>query len=136
MKKLINFLMLMLAMPALAQTNDLVVKDRAFFEGITYEWTDDAGNTRESNLAEVATTPKQIIAMIRKVYTDKRIPGNYKRGFDANGNFPDGSGLTSAAKAAYSHVSYPAIGSIKRNGSNYSYEDVSAGVLLQKKPYR
>ena len=32
MKKLINFLMLMLAMPALAQTNDLVVKDRAFFE--------------------------------------------------------------------------------------------------------
>ncbi len=123
MKKLINFLMLMLAMPALAQTNDLVVKDRAFFEGITYEWTDDAGNTRESNLAEVATTPKQIIAMIRKVYTDKRIPGNYKRGFDANGNFPDGSGLTSAAKAAYSHVSYPAIGSIKRNGSNYSYED-------------
>ena len=64
---------------------DIVVNDAEFFEGKTYTWVDDNGNTQTSNLAETATTPKQMIAMFKKIYTDPTIPGNLKRGFDERG---------------------------------------------------
>ena len=76
MKHLIKFLILLLALPAFAQNTGPVVKDKAFFEAIKYTWTDDNEVTHESNLAQVATDPNQIIAMIREVYTNKAIPGN------------------------------------------------------------
>ena len=129
MKHLIKFLILLLALPAFAQNTGPVVKDKAFFEAIKYTWTDDNEVTHESNLAQVATDPNQIIAMIREVYTNKAIPGNYKRGYAANGNFPDntinvnvgtsGTNNTPVPKNEYSNVGYPAIGTIKREGNNY-----------------
>ena len=133
MKHLIKFLILLLALPAFAQNTGPVVKDKAFFEAITYTWTDDNEVTHESNLAQVATDPNQIIAMIRVIYTNRDIPGNYKRGFDANGNFPDRTFMSSGMKDEYSNVSYPAIGTIKREGSTYRYaDDYGWGIETEK----
>lgn len=123
MKHLIKFLILLLALPAFAQNTGPVVKDKAFFEAITYTWTDDNEVTHESNLAQVATDPNQIIAMIRVIYTNRDIPGNYKRGFDANGNFPDNTILENNNKAEWSNVNYGAIGTIRRDGNNYVFDD-------------
>ena len=87
------------------------LRDADFFEGITYEWTDDTGATHNSNLTEVATDPNQIIAMLKEVYTNKTIPGNFKRGCDANGNFTEN----------YSDVSYSAVGAPKYKSSYTDY---------------
>ena len=61
------------------------IRDKEFFEGINYDWTDSQGASHTSNLAEIATDPDQIIAMLRKVYMDQTIPGNYHRGFTSTG---------------------------------------------------
>ncbi len=88
------------------------VRDEAFFEGITYTWTDSEG-THTSNLAEVATKPEQIIALLKEVYTNQDIPGNLKRGFTATGGTD-----------TYSDVSYSGVGRISRaSGGIYSYND-------------
>lgn len=58
------------------------IRDRAFFEGKTYTWkVNNEGAVQTSNLAEVATDPDQMIALMRKVYTDTDIPGNWHRGY-------------------------------------------------------
>ncbi len=60
------------------------VRDEAFFAGIEYKWPiSTEANT--STLDEIATDPDQIIAMLRKVYMDRTIPGNYKRGYSETG---------------------------------------------------
>lgn len=112
----------------------LAIRDKEFFEGITYKWTDEKGNKRRSNLSEVATEPNQIIAMIKEVYTNQSIPGNYKRGCDANGNFTED----------WSDVNYPAIGTLSYDGSstassytnpnNYSWVDTYGWGIDTKKP--
>ena len=79
----------------------------SFYDGIEYTWTDNAGNEKTSNLGEVATDPDQMIALMTKVYTDKRIPGNKTRGYTADGN-PEGT------------VSYPGVGRVVCNeNTNY-----------------
>ena len=93
------------------------IRDEAFFEGITYNWTDSLGTSHTNNLAEIATDPDQIIAMIREVYMNRNIPGNYKRGFTATG-----------ANEPYNDVNYGGVGTISRgsgysSASNYSYVD-------------
>ena len=60
------------------------IRDESFFEGITYTWTNDEG-THTSNLSEIATDPDQIIAMLKEVYVNRNIPGNYKRGYTTSG---------------------------------------------------
>ena len=77
------------------------------FQNITYNWTDSEGN-HTNNLAEIATTPEQMIALMKKVYTDTSIPGNIYRGHTASGVLEDDL------------VSYPGIG----NGW-----DISAGTV-------
>ena len=90
----------------------VALRDSTFFKGITYEWTNDEGN-HISRLDETATDPDQIIAMLTEVYTNPTIPGNFKRGFDANGNYNE----------TYKEVSYPGMGTITHSGS--SYDNVS-----------
>lgn len=97
------------------KAGEIATRDSSFFAGITYDWTDIDGNTHTSNLTEIATDPDQIIALVRTVYTDKRIPGNWKRGFTKNG----------ANESGYP-VTYPAVGTLKRSSSgygNYRYYD-------------
>ena len=62
------------------------IRDEAFFEGITYTWKEGGvGQEHTSNLAEIATDPDQIIAMLKEVYTNKSIPGNFHRGYTSSG---------------------------------------------------
>lgn len=70
--------------PAEIEGRDLVVTDPEDWEGFKYNWP--IGTTdNESDLSQIATDPDQIIAMLREVYTNKAIPGNYKRGFTESG---------------------------------------------------
>ena len=65
---------------------DIVVAGEDLLNTIPpYSWTDDNGDTHSSSLKDPATDPNQMIAMIREIYTNKNLPGNLRRGFDANG---------------------------------------------------
>lgn len=72
-----------------------VVKSKAYYDAITYTWTDDGGNTVTSKLTDKATDPYQIIALLEKVYGDPRVPGPY----------------------------YSAYGSWKKSGRYYTYNE-------------
>ena len=62
------------------------VRDSAFYAGISYSWPINVTNpTNSSTLDQIATDPDQMIALIREVYTNKDIPGNYKRGYANTG---------------------------------------------------
>ncbi len=52
--------------------------DSVYFSKFTYNWVNDAGQTCTARLTDVATDPRQIYAMIAKVYTDPDIPGKIK----------------------------------------------------------
>lgn len=117
------------------KTGSLAIRDSEFFDGITYKWKDDNGNVHTSKLTDVATETNQIIAMLREVYTNKRVPGNFKRGCDANGNFTE----------TYGDVSYPAIGTLNispestsdlTTPSKYTYEDSYGWNIPNKKPVK
>lgn len=89
------------------EARDITVKDEAFFSGKSYTWTDSEG-THTSYLNEPATKPEQMIAMVKKVYTDSEIPGNLKRGFAANGT---DNGETNQA------VYYSGVGTVNLTGT-------------------
>lgn len=101
------------------------VKNRAFFEGISYNWPFNAPTTAQqsSNLGQVATDPDQIIAMLREIYMNQTIPGNYTRGYSALGS-PEGTWTNGVATGTYP-VAYPAVGAIAYDGENYSYVNSS-----------
>lgn len=92
----------------------IVVPDEDFFDGITYNWTDSLGTKHSSNLNEIATDPDQMIAMLKEIYTNKAIPGNFKRGYSATGGSED-----------YDDVSYAGVGrvngTVSNNSISYSY---------------
>lgn len=101
----------------IAWAQPTAVKNRAFFEGISYSWPINAPASAQqsSNLGEVATDPDQIIAMLREVYMNKSIPGNYTRGYSAL-NTPEGTWINGVATGSYP-VAYPAIGTIGKDAN-------------------
>ena len=62
-----------------------VVKPKSFYKGRTYTWTNANGGTVTSNLADPATDPRQIMALLKEVYTNKEIPGIWQCGYTADG---------------------------------------------------
>ncbi len=101
------------------------IRDEAFFAGISYKWpiTTEA-NT--STLDSIATDPEQIIAMLRKVYMDQNIPGNYKRG----------SGYNEVnGKEAYNDVYYSGVGEISRRSGYSDYSSANAYYWDSTKDY-
>lgn len=91
------------------------VRDSTFFAGITYEWPIN-NPTNESDLTEIATDPDQIIAMLREVYMNKDIPGNYVRGYNDN--------VTSGHYVGpNTDVQYTAAGTIQRDGEYVYFDD-------------
>ena len=62
-----------------------VVKPKSFYEGRTYTWTNANGGAVTSNLADPATDPRQIMALLKEVYTNKEIPGIWQCGYTADG---------------------------------------------------
>ena len=62
-----------------------VVKPKSFYKGRTYTWTNANGRTVTSNLADPATDPRQIMALLKEVYTNKEIPGIWQCGYTKDG---------------------------------------------------
>ncbi len=119
----IFILFMMCAMGASLWALPTAVKNRAFFEGITYSWpyNADPSAQQQSNLGEIATDPDQIIAMLREVYSNPTIPGNYARGYSAEG-VDEGTWQNGTATGTYP-VAYPAIGTIEENNGVYGFSD-------------
>ena len=94
----------------------VATRDANFFKSIPYTWrewqngdnatTGPTGTQHTSNLSEIATNPDQIIAMLKEVYTNKSIPGNYKRGYTSSGTNDHDS-----------DVNYSGVGTLKRTGT-------------------
>ena len=83
----------------------VATRDEAFFKNITYTWKDHAGTAHTSNLSEIATDPDQIIAMLKEVYTNQSIPGNYFRSNEKR------------TADTYNDVLYTGVGKISRGPS-------------------
>ena len=63
-----------------------VVHNKAYYDAITYQWTDANGVSHENALTEEATDPYQIVALLKKVYCDPNIPGPKYSAYDKDGN--------------------------------------------------
>ena len=63
-----------------------VVHPKAYYDAISYQWTDANGVSHENALTDVATDPYQIVALLKKVYCDPNIPGPRYTAYDENGN--------------------------------------------------
>ncbi len=66
-----------------------VVHNKAYFDGMTYQWTDANGVSHENSITEVATDPYQIVALLKKIYCDPNIPGPKFSAYDKNGEPED-----------------------------------------------
>lgn len=62
------------------------VHPKAYYDAITYEWTDANNVTHTTPITEVATDPYQIVALLTKVYCDPRLPGPTYTAYSQNGN--------------------------------------------------
>ena len=62
------------------------VHPRAYYDAITYQWTDASGVIHENAITDTATDPNQIYALLKKVYCDPNIPGPKYSAYDQNGN--------------------------------------------------
>lgn len=94
MRKIINFMFALAAVAFLSATLNAqpvvkpkqpVVKPKSFYEGKTYTWTNANGGTETSNLADPATDPRQIMALLKEVYTNTEIPGIWQCGYTTDG---------------------------------------------------
>ena len=90
MRKIINLMFALAAVAFLSATLNAqpvvkpkqpVVKPKSFYKGRTYTWTNANGGTVTSNLADPATDPRQIMALLKEVYTNKEIPGIWQCGY-------------------------------------------------------
>ena len=61
------------------------VHPKSYYDEITYEWTDASNVTHTSAITEEATDPYQIVALLKKVYCDPRLPGPYQTAYKQNG---------------------------------------------------
>lgn len=90
MRKIINLMFALAAVAFLsatlnAQPAQPVVKPKSFYERRTYTWTNANGDPVTSNLADPATDPRQIMALLKEVYTNKEIPGIWQCGYTKDG---------------------------------------------------
>lgn len=87
MRKIINLMFALAAVAFLSATLNAqpVVKPKSFYEGRTYTWTNANNGTVTSNLADPATDPRQIMALLKEVYTNKEIPGIWQCGYTKEG---------------------------------------------------
>lgn len=77
MKKITNLMLALAAVVCFSATlkADPVVKPKAFYLGKSYTWTNANGGTVTSNLTDEATDPRQIMALLKYLFTNKDIPG-------------------------------------------------------------
>ncbi len=84
-----NFLRLFAAMlmtlGVLSAQAQPAVHPKAYYDAITYQWTDASGATHENAITDVATNPYQIVALLKKVYCDPNIPGPHYSAYETDG---------------------------------------------------
>ena len=79
---LLAAVMLCIGLNAQAQS---AVHPKAYYDAITYQWNDASGVSHENAITDVATNPYQIIALLKKVYCDPRLPGPTYTAYNQNG---------------------------------------------------
>ena len=104
------------------KAGEKAVRDEAFFHNITYDWTDSNGKPHTSTLDSIATDPDQIIAMLREVYTNQNIPGNFERGYTSDGEID-------VNNEADHNVQYAAPGKLAANGNGVYFDDCGWNIL-------
>ena len=62
-----------------------VVHSKAYYDAITYEWTDASGVNHTNAITDEATDPYQIVALLKKVYCDPNIPGPWQSAYNKDG---------------------------------------------------
>lgn len=87
MKKITNLMLALAAVVCFSATlkADPVVKPKAFYLGKSYTWTNANGGTVTSNLTDEATDPRQIMALLKYLFTNKDIPGILQCGYTSSG---------------------------------------------------
>ena len=80
------FAALLMTLGFMSTQAQTAVHPKAYYDAITYQWTDATGATHENAITDVATNPYQIIALLKKVYCDPNIPGPHYSAYDKNGN--------------------------------------------------
>ena len=96
------------------ETDAPVSGNKDFFHAIEYTWPINVAEAsrpeeNKARLDTIATDPDQMIALLYEVYTNKAIPGNWKRGYDQNGH-----------AEPYDDVSYTGVGAVSHTGSDYT----------------
>lgn len=97
-----------------------VVKPKSFYEGRTYTWTNANGGTVTSNLADPATDPRQIMALLKEVYTNKEIPGIWQCGYTKDGQREGTIDYTVKNKDAINKAYGISAGNYKPNEEGYT----------------
>ncbi len=85
------------------------VHPKAYYDAITYQWTDASGAQHTNAITDLATDPYQIVALLKKVYCDPNIPGPWYSAYKADGTTRE------------REVDYGAVG----GGWNISADDVT-----------
>lgn len=122
MKKIINLMFALAAVAFLSATLNAqpVVKPKSFYEGRTYTWTNANNGTVISNLADPATDPRQIMALLKEVYTNKEIPGIWQCGYTKDGQREGTIDYTVKDKDAINKAYGISAGNYKPNEEGYT----------------
>lgn len=86
--------------------------NKNFFHAIEFTWPinePDINKRQRARLDTIATDPDQMIGMLYEVYTNKAIPGNWKRGYAQDGH-----------TEPYDDVAYTGVGAISHTGTDYT----------------
>ena len=119
-KQLILLVSLMaVALSSITASADPVVKTKEFFAGKTFTWTNSNGRTVTSSMADPATEPRQIMALVKAVYTDKTIPGILKCGYTSTGSC-EGTISYNVASGSYVNNAYGIKGDFTPNQEGYT----------------
>ena len=85
-KKLLGLLVLFVLTGLFGAKAQPVVHPKAYYDAISYEWTDATGVSHSNAITDEATNPYQIVALLKKVYCDPNIPGPRYTAYDQDGN--------------------------------------------------
>ena len=73
-----------------ATNSNMKILTLAEAQAITFTWTDAQGVEHTSSIADPATDPRHIVALLREIYINRKVPGIKKVGYSsANVEVPD-----------------------------------------------
>ncbi len=79
------FAALLMTMGVFSVQAQTAVHPKAYYDAITYQWTDASGVSHENAITDEATDPYQIVALLKKIYCDPNIPGPKYSAYKADG---------------------------------------------------